>query len=53
MSHPLAVLTYQLGSFSETFLKRHMEELLPRRTVVVTSIDCDVYGGTGPSTAHD
>jgi colanic acid/amylovoran biosynthesis glycosyltransferase len=45
MSHPLAVLTYQLGSFSETFIKRHIEDLMPGQTVVVTGIERDGYGG--------
>jgi colanic acid/amylovoran biosynthesis glycosyltransferase len=45
MNYPLAVFTHQLGSFSETFIKRHIEDLLPGKTAVVTGIQSDVYGG--------
>ena len=45
MSYPLAVFTYQLGTFSETFVRRHIERLLPGRTVVATAIEADQYGG--------
>jgi len=36
MTFKLAVFTAQLGTVSETFIRRHIEDLLPRRTVVVT-----------------
>jgi colanic acid/amylovoran biosynthesis glycosyltransferase len=45
MSYPLAVFTYQLGSLSETFIRRHIEDLLPGGTTVVSAIDKDEYGG--------
>jgi colanic acid/amylovoran biosynthesis glycosyltransferase len=45
VKYPLAIFTYQLGSFSETFIRRHIEDLLPGRTAVATLIDADMYGG--------
>lgn len=36
MTFPLAVFTPQIGTFSETFVRRHAEDLLPGKTVVVT-----------------
>jgi glycosyltransferase involved in cell wall biosynthesis len=35
MSGTLAVFTPQLGTVSETFIRRHIEDLLPGRTVIV------------------
>jgi colanic acid/amylovoran biosynthesis glycosyltransferase len=45
VKYPLAIFTYQLGSFSETFVRRHIEDLLPGRTAVATLIEGDMYGG--------
>ena len=36
MTHPLAVLLPQPGVVSETFIRRHVQELLPSRTVMLT-----------------
>ena len=36
MVYPLAVFVPQIGPLSETFVRRHVENLLPGRTVVVT-----------------
>jgi len=41
--YPLAVLVPTVGSPSETFIRRHIEELLPRKTVVVTD-ELNRYG---------
>src|SRR5262245_11324115 len=35
MTLKLAVFTAQVGKVSETFIRRHIEDLFPRRTVVV------------------
>ena len=35
MTQKLAIFTVQLGAASETFIRRHVEDLLPGRTVVV------------------
>ena len=35
MTMSLAVFTSQLGTASETFIRRHVEDLMPGRTVVV------------------
>lgn len=35
MSHPLAIFAPQCGARSETFIRRHVNELLPGRTVFV------------------
>ena len=45
MKYSLAVYNYQLGSFSETFVKRHMDALMPGHTVLITDIGKDRYGG--------
>ncbi len=47
MSRPvnLAVCAPQIGAVSETFVKRHMEDLLPGRTVVVVDTDAKPYAG--------
>lgn len=36
MHHPLAIFTPQIGTFSETFVRRHVQDLLPGGTVVFT-----------------
>ena len=36
MSHPLAVITPVIGARSDTFIQRHMRDLLPGGTVVVS-----------------
>lgn len=45
MSQRLAVFTPQLGTFSETFVRRHIEDVMPRRTVVVARHSSSHYGG--------
>ncbi|MUL37297.1 glycosyltransferase family 4 protein [Gloeocapsopsis dulcis] len=37
MSKPLAIVTPWIGLPSETFIQRHMQELLPKRTVAVAA----------------
>lgn len=45
-SSPLAVLTRCIGARSETFIRRHLEDLLPGRTVAVAeSLSDGGYGG--------
>lgn len=39
--YPLAVLSRRLGTRSETFIRRHMTDLLPQRTAVVVLRDTD------------
>lgn len=50
--YPLAVIATRTGGCSETFIKRHMFELLPERTVVVCSFvdpdDC-CWKAPGPA----
>jgi glycosyltransferase involved in cell wall biosynthesis len=41
----LAVFTSQLGTASETFIRRHVEDLLPGRTLVVARNSGPPYGG--------
>src|SRR3989442_13670066 len=36
MSAPLAIFTPHLGALSETFIRRHAQDLLPAGTVIVT-----------------
>ncbi len=36
MNFPLAVFSPNINSFSETFIRRHMQDLLPGRTAVIT-----------------
>ena len=45
MSHPLAVFAPIVGGRSETFIRRHMRDLLPGRTVVVAGETKGAYGG--------
>lgn len=45
MSRPLAVLTPIVGVQSETFIRRHMEHLLPGGAVVVADTAGPPYGG--------
>jgi colanic acid/amylovoran biosynthesis glycosyltransferase len=45
MSRPLAVFAPLVGGLSETFIRRHMEALLPGGTVVVADSDQRPYGG--------
>ena len=42
---PLAVVSPQVGTRSETFVKRHMESLLPGGTVVLSSLPDAPFGG--------
>ena len=46
MSNPLAIFTPAIGARSETFIRRHAQDLLPGRTVVVatTKAGCDLEG---------
>lgn len=37
MSYPLAVFVHEIGSVSETFIRRHVQDLLPGGTVVVAT----------------
>lgn len=37
MNKNIAVIARQIGARSETFIKRHMEDILPGKTVVITS----------------
>jgi colanic acid/amylovoran biosynthesis glycosyltransferase len=41
----LAIFTPQLGTASETFIRRHVEDLLPGRTVVVVKNSTTVFDG--------
>lgn len=44
MSHPLAIFAPFVGARSETFIRRHVRDLLPRQTVVVTGEANGSYG---------
>jgi hypothetical protein len=41
----LAIFAPQLGTASETFIRRHVEDLLPGRTVVVARNSKTVFDG--------
>ena len=41
----LAICTPQIGSLSETFIRQHVQDLLPGRTVVVTGTTDKPHGG--------
>jgi glycosyltransferase involved in cell wall biosynthesis len=45
MSKTLAVITKQVGALSETFIRRHMEKLLPEKTVVIAYTKDKPYAG--------
>ena len=45
MTQKLAIFTAQLGTASETFIRRHVEDLLPGRTVVVARNSTTPFGG--------
>jgi glycosyltransferase involved in cell wall biosynthesis len=45
MNKTLAVFTPQLGTVSETFIRRHIEDVLPKRTVVVSERSSHPMGG--------
>lgn len=45
MTQKLAIFTPQLGTASETFIRRHVEDLLPGRTVVVARNSTTPFGG--------
>ena len=45
MNYPLAIFAPQIGARSETFIRRHMEDLLPGRTVAVAESDRPPYAG--------
>ncbi len=42
--HPLAVTCYFYGAPSETFIRRHMFDLLPKKTVIVAVEEHDPFG---------
>lgn len=44
MSEKLAIFTSQLGAVSETFVRRHVEDLLPGRTLVVARNSGSAFG---------
>jgi hypothetical protein len=41
----LAIIAPQIGALSETFIRRHMEDLLPGNTVVVAGTNKGPYAG--------
>jgi colanic acid/amylovoran biosynthesis glycosyltransferase len=45
MNESLAIFAPYIGALSETFIRRHMQELLPRKTVVVAITDSKPVGG--------
>lgn len=45
MRGDLAIMAPHIGAASETFIRRHMEDLLPGRTVVVAGYDEKPYAG--------
>lgn len=45
MTRPLAIFTPQIGTFSETFIRRHIERLLPEGVVVVTQTTKQPFAG--------
>ena len=45
MTGKLAIFTPQLGTASETFIRRHVEDLLPGRTVVVARNSTTAFDG--------
>jgi len=45
MSHRLAVIAPQIGARSETFIRRHVQDLLPGETAVVAATASPPYAG--------
>jgi glycosyltransferase involved in cell wall biosynthesis len=45
MSHPLAIIAPYIGARSETFIRRHMQDLLPGGTAVVAGTVDGSYAG--------
>lgn len=45
MNHRLAIIAPQIGAYSETFIRRHMEDLLPNETVVIAGTASKPYAG--------
>ncbi|HAC62861.1 MAG TPA: hypothetical protein DCF68_04825 [Cyanothece sp. UBA12306] len=45
MSTPLAICAPNLGTLSETFIRRHMEDLLPNQTIVLADTNSKPYSG--------
>lgn len=45
MNKPLAIIAPQVGAYSETFIRRHMQDLLPGGTVIVTNTVDGSYAG--------
>lgn len=45
MSKTLAIIAPNIGTLSETFIRRHMEQLLPKQTVVVAYTKDKPYAG--------
>lgn len=44
-SYRLAIIAPQIGAHSETFIRRHMTDLLPGQTVVIAGTDSGQYAG--------
>jgi len=57
MNYPLAIFAPQIGARSETFIRRHIEDLLAGRTVAVAETDRPPYAGhwktSGPTLVLD
>lgn len=51
MPYPLAIAAPQIGALSETFIRRHMEDLLPGKTLVVARESKGSYLGNWDVTA--
>ena len=45
MSKNLAIIAPHIGALSETFIRRHMERLLPKRTVIIAGTKNKPYSG--------
>jgi|CXWL01.1.fsa_nt_gi glycosyltransferase involved in cell wall biosynthesis len=57
MQYPLAIFTPHIGALSESFIRRHVEDILPGRAVVITGTVDGVYlghwGVNGPQLVID
>lgn len=45
MGFPLAIIAPQIGARSETFIRRHMEDIVPEKTVVIAETAARPYAG--------
>jgi len=45
MNQHLAVFTWQIGTFTETFVRRHIDDVLPGRTVAIVRNTSHPFGG--------